>query len=64
MSSLEDFYQELDARMALSGNEDLSELSSLRGKATHKYSVFPESISDQGLNTKQNTGIHFIIERW
>jgi hypothetical protein len=52
MSSLEDFYQELDARMALPDNDDSHEPSSWR-KASHKYS-FPDSISTLGLIAKQN----------
>src|SRR6266702_5229253 len=45
MSSLEGFYQELDARMALPDNEDWHELSSRRHKASHRYSVFPARFS-------------------
>lgn len=38
MSSLEDFYQELDARMALSDNEDWRRFSSRRRQASHRTS--------------------------
>ncbi|KAH9175754.1 hypothetical protein EDB89DRAFT_1943923 [Lactarius sanguifluus] len=38
MSSLEDFYQELDARMALSDNEDWRRFSSRRRQSSHQTS--------------------------
>ena len=50
MSSLEDFYQELDARMALPDNDDWHESGR---KASHKYS-FPDLILALDLIVKQN----------